>query len=262
MHPALDSGFVSAVDANNGAYSARFLVDDVRDPPRRVGPAEVAAALAEAEGCNPYLTPGDPGEVLLRALRHDRDALAGAVERVAARLGVGEARVAASALHFGVAVRLWSFALGPLAARGVVPDLDRLRFRLIDAATVRLSMPEPGGGWTGAGDPAPLVVRAVVDRHLRPLHRALRATTRVAEGLLWGNAASALGAAARLAPRALGDLPRRLLVVPDLAGALAPDGTRRSCCLYYRTPGGPLCHDCPLEGAAVTTRPPRRRRDR
>ncbi|SDD36180.1 (2Fe-2S)-binding protein [Actinokineospora iranica] len=214
---------------------------------RRADAARVEAALADAAVVSAYVTADNADGVPLRALYGDRAALGEAVARVGRRLGVAEARVAASALHFGIVTRVWSVAIGALAAGGVVPDVDRVRFRLTGDAFVRLSLPEPGG-WTAPADPAPLLSRLVVDEHLRPLHRALRAATRVAEGLLWGNAAAAL----RMAAETGGDPARRLFGTPELAAALSPDGTRRSCCLYYRAHAGAVCGDCPLDGAAVT----------
>ncbi|WP_199808608.1 (2Fe-2S)-binding protein, partial [Streptomyces sp. NRRL S-146] len=49
-------------------------------------------------------------------------------------------------------------------------------------------------------------------------------------------------------------LAAELLAHPLLTGAGTLDGTafrRRSCCLYYRVPGGGVCGDC------CFTRPPR-----
>ncbi|MEY7980314.1 (2Fe-2S)-binding protein, partial [Streptomyces pilosus] len=51
-----------------------------------------------------------------------------------------------------------------------------------------------------------------------------------------------------------GRLARELLTDPSLAGAGTLTGTafrRRSCCLYYRVPGGGVCGDC------CFVRPPR-----
>ena len=100
------------------------------------------------------------------------------------------------------------------------------------------------------------VRRVVIDRHLRPLVAAVREVTPVAEGLLWGNAASALAGAltvlARDRPATSGPgrrLVEELLEMPPLrgAGTFGPRGfRRRSCCLYYRVPGGGLCGDCAL----------------
>jgi len=78
----------------------------------------------------------------------------------------------------------------------------------------------------------------------------LRTAYRPASGLLWGNAASALvGAVRQLGPHGAGARARalaaELLAHPLLEGALDPRTLRRrSCCLYYRLPGGGVCGDC------------------
>jgi iron complex transport system ATP-binding protein len=219
---------------------------------RRADPAAVAAALASTAVTSPYFTVDDDrtGKPL-RSFHDDPDVLAEAVRRVGAHFGAREARVAASTFQFLVAAGLWSVALGALAHGGVVPDLRRLRCRIGEDASVRLSLPEPGG-WTTGGDPVPLLLQAVVEEHLKPLHAGLRAGVKVADGLLWGNAAAAVRSALRPLAADLSDLADRLLSAPPLHGALAPDGTRRSCCLFYRTPDGHTCRACPLTGAAVT----------
>ncbi|MEU0215389.1 (2Fe-2S)-binding protein, partial [Streptomyces sp. NPDC006265] len=113
---------------------------------------------------------------------------------------------------------------------------------------------------------APTLADVVLHGHLVPLAAALRAHHRLAPGLLRGNAASALAGAAReldrwarrhgrteIAVRAR-SLTAELLAHPLLTGAGNLDGTtfrRRSCCLYYRVPGGGVCGDC------CFTRPPR-----
>lgn len=220
---------------------------------RRADPIAVTAALVSASSTSPdSAVDDDHSGGLLRSFHDDPDALAEAVRRVGTRFETTETRVAASTLQFLVAHRLWSVALGALAAGGVVPDLDRLRYRIDEDASVQLSLPEPGG-WTTTGDPAPLLLRAVVEEHLEPLHSGLRAVVKVADGLLRGNAAAALRSALRPLPAGLGYLGDRLLTAPLLRGALSPDGTRRSCCLFYRTPTGHTCRACPLVGAAVTT---------
>lgn len=134
---------------------------------------------------------------------------------------------------------------------------------------------------------ADLIREVIVERNLRPYFAAVRAETGLALGLLWGNAASALvgatgmlirflrtqpnkaGAAPATAARpdpapaeasavGIGRLTARLLATPPLAGttvhSLTPDGqlvvpsvVRRSCCLFYRVPGGGTCGDCPLD---------------
>ncbi|MFE2750557.1 (2Fe-2S)-binding protein [Actinosynnema sp. NPDC059335] len=219
-----------------------------------IGRTEVTAALAAAATISPDCAvdqdhTGEP----LHSLHTDPAAVTEAVRRVGARFEAAEARVAASTLQFLVAHRLWSVTLGALAGGGVVPDLDRLRYRVDEDGSVRLSLPDPGG-WITSGDPAPLLVRVVVEEQLVPFHRGLRAVVKVADGLLRGNAAAALRSALRPLPADLGALGDRLLTTPLLRGALSSDGIRRSCCLFYRTPTGHTCRACPLVGAAVTVR--------
>ncbi|WP_329415713.1 (2Fe-2S)-binding protein [Streptomyces sp. NBC_00704] len=192
------------------------------------------------------------------------DPLAFRVGKVVRALRAPEERIGASVAQQGLAARLWSVTLGCAVLYGCVPDLapellrwdpdgsapddlwlTRVRSRPADAATV---------------------AEVVVDGHLEPLGAALRARHPVAAGLLRGNAGSALAATARLLEQWAGGhgrpdvaaharaLTADLLADPRLAGAGVLTGAafrRRSCCLYYRAPGGGLCGDC------CFTRPPR-----
>ncbi|GAB2831864.1 hypothetical protein GCM10027176_40160 [Actinoallomurus bryophytorum] len=219
----------------------------------------VGAALADVAGVGPFFAMDTDPDTADHPLWRPFTALCGRalpdqIAAVRSRLGTDEARVAASLLFQGIAGRLWSPVLAVAAAHGVVPDLDpaHLYWRAMSPGPVLLSAPEA----RGLPADATAVRRVVVERHLRPLAEAVRAVTPVAEGLLWGNAASALtGALAVLvrarpgsseaASRLVGDL----LDLPPLedTGALGPFGfRRRSCCLYYRVPGGGLCGDCAL----------------
>ncbi|WP_203549574.1 (2Fe-2S)-binding protein [Actinospica acidiphila] len=191
---------------------------------------------------------------------HRADPLTVRVRRVAAALRTQEARVAASVAYQGLAARLWSVALGCAALHGAVPDLapDTLRWDPEGSAPDDLHLPEVR---PLPGDAATLAA-VVLHGHLEPLSAALRARHRVAPALLRGNAASALAAAAReitrharpeAAARAA-RLSRELLAHPGLSGAGGLTATgfrRRSCCLYYRVPGGGVCGDC------CFVRPPR-----
>ncbi|MCF3133591.1 (2Fe-2S)-binding protein [Streptomyces olivochromogenes] len=186
------------------------------------------------------------------------------VEVVGQRLRTREPRVAASIAHQGLAARLWSVALGCAALHGRLPDLEPALLRWDAAAAA------PDDLWLTEvrplpGDAAGLTA-AVLDGHLRPLGEALRGRYGVATGLLWGNAGSALAGAAReldrwaraagrtdVADRAR-TLTAELFEHPLLSATGTLTGTpfrRRSCCLYYRVPGGGLCGDC------CFTRPPR-----
>ncbi|MFI8946114.1 (2Fe-2S)-binding protein [Streptomyces sp. NPDC053750] len=202
------------------------------------------------------------------------DPLAFRVRKVGAALRTPETRVAASVAHQGLAARLWSVTLGCAVLYGRVPDLaPRLLHWDPDAGA-------PDDLWLTEVHPlpadAPTIADVVLRAHLTPLTATLHARHRVATGLLWGNAASALAGAGRqlegwahghgrtdTAARAR-SLTAELLDHPLLAGtgtvttpAPAPGsatGTafrRRSCCLYYRAPGAGVCGDC------CFTRPPR-----
>lgn len=186
------------------------------------------------------------------------------IRKVADSLQAPELRIAASIAQQGLAARLWSAALGCAVLYGRVPDLDArlLRWDADGSAPDDLWLTEvhalPGDAGTLAA--------VVLEGHLDPLAAALRARHRLAPGLLRGNAASALAGAARQLSgwaRANGRtevaartraLTTELLAHPLLAGTGTLNGTafrRRSCCLYYRVPGGGVCGDC------CFTRPPR-----
>ncbi|MEV6386011.1 (2Fe-2S)-binding protein [Streptomyces sp. NPDC051773] len=173
--------------------------------------------------------------------------------KVARSLRAPEPRVAASIAHLGFAARLWSVALGSAALYGRVPDLDPRLLRWDPDASA------PDELWLTEvrGLPAERIGEVVREGHLVPLAASLRAQLRLSERLLWGNAASALIGAVRQidrwavvngrteeASRARA-LATDLFAHPTLAGTLDPVTLRRrSCCLYYRLPGGGLCGDC------------------
>jgi hypothetical protein len=224
----------------------------------------VVSALAEAAALGPFFGIGtDPDEEADPTWRplpeRDPSRLAGLVDSYATRLGTGERRVAASILFQGLASRLWSPMIAT-AARGVVPDLSGLHWRWAPGAPIALWLADPGPADPGPADPGPstpadLVHAEVVERQLRPLSETLQGVVRLADGLLWGNAASALAGTLRpgvAAPAAA--LVRELLGREPLAGtgSFGRHGfVRRSCCLYYRVPpGGEMCGDCGLLNAA------------
>ena len=117
------------------------------------------------------------------------------------------------------------------------------------------------GGVVACADP--VVLGALVTTLVTPVVTAVRVRAAVAERVLWGNVASSVASARRLvaaarpdaAPRAA-DVARHLLTTAPLAATatlydpVAPDVGwsfhRRSCCLYYRVPGGGTCGDCVL----------------
>ncbi|WP_425474340.1 (2Fe-2S)-binding protein [Streptomyces alboniger] len=217
----------------------------------RTGPAPGAAAPFTQV----YAPPAEAGP----------DPLTLRVRKVAGRLGAPEDRIAVSVAQLGLAARLWSVGLGSAALYGAVPDLDLAQLRWDADGT------SPDDLWLGDVRLLPAdagTVRDVVQHgHLAPLADALRSRYRISAGLLWGNAGSALAGAARelhgwaaregradVGARAL-ELAAALFDHPDLRDTGTLRGTafrRRSCCLYYRCPGGGVCGDCCFE------RPPRR----
>lgn len=187
------------------------------------------------------------------------------VRKVARSVRAPEPRVAASIAHLGFAARLWSVALGAAALHDRVPDLDPRLLRWDPDASA------PDELWLTEVRtlPADRIGEVVREGHLVPLAAALRARLPLSPRLLWGNAASALMGAVRqldrwavangrtdVAGRARG-LAAELLAHPELAGTLDPvTHRRRSCCLYYRLPGGGLCGDCCFDRPPARPRQP------
>jgi hypothetical protein len=176
------------------------------------------------------------------------------IEATVQRYGTTELRVGASLVHLGHAARLWSPVLACTLGHGVVPGLGHLQ-RADNGA--RLRMPEPVGERL-KGPPSPeLLYRIVVHDHMEPLAAGL--PVQLAPGLLSGNIASALVGAARALLSVRPDLRDSIVGITKSlldTGELAESGVisggdldfrRRSCCLFYRIPGGSLCGDCALD---------------
>jgi ferric iron reductase protein FhuF len=171
--------------------------------------------------------------------------------------GATERRVAASLVVLGYSARLLGPSLAVLLRDGVLVDASpaRVRFGYEAGTGFRVALPEPAG-WVGPGAAARWRT-VVLDDHLAMVVAAVRVEVPVAAGLLWGNIASGLvGALAGLArsgevaPGRCQDFAATTLVAGALAGAgILRDGLRfrrRSCCLYYRLPGGGYCGDCSI----------------
>ncbi|WP_242901334.1 (2Fe-2S)-binding protein [Actinomadura terrae] len=227
------------------------------DDAAEADPAEVVDALRAVARLGPFFEirtdPAEEADPTWRPFpERDRDRLIGLTDLYAERLGTTERRVAASILFQGLASRLWSPAVAA-AARGVVPDLSGLHWRWAPGAPVALWLARPAG-WRpgGTGQAAGILTRLVVDGQLRPLRETMLTFTGLADGLLWGNAASALAGSLNVGPSTpeRTALVRELLTREPLAGTgeFGTDGfVRRSCCLFYRVPpGGGMCGDCAL----------------
>jgi hypothetical protein len=221
--------------------------------PVGVAPGEVARVLRDVARIGPYFeicTVGVDG-VGWRPFVGDVASLRALTEDYAERLGVGESRVAGSLVFQGLAARLWSPVVAA-AAVGVVPDLGPLRWRWAPGEPIRLGLAEPAGWHAGSlAEAAVRVHGVVVDGQLRPLREAMASVVKLADGLVWGNAASALAGSLNVGPAGGGRaaLVRALLAREPLAaaGSFGADGfVRNNCCLYYRVPGGGRCGDCGL----------------
>jgi cobalamin transport system ATP-binding protein len=227
--------------------------------PAEPSTADLPAVLAELAQINAYFAigtgPVDGSWLSVHQLYTDRDLLGGIVERVQARLGAAEPRVAASIFFLGYAARLWSIGIGAVAGHHLLPALgaDELLFREFDGGQIALHIARPFA-WRG-DDLESRLADAVLDAHLTPLSTALHQLTNVSPELLRGNAASALLGAAREydrhraapSPGPGWQLAHRLCADERLLNAICfsdHDYRRSTCCLYYRTPSGGLCGDC------------------
>jgi len=229
-------------------------------------PVEVLGALARAGRDNPLLglaggTGGAP------AVRLRRGGAARLVEEVGAWLGHPEPRVAASMVVLGYGARLVGPAIATVLRDGVLVDLrpDRVGYTFRPGYGFRLALVHPAG-WRGSPDALwPRWCEQVVDGHLGGLVESVRAVVPVAAGLLWGNVASGLtGALAALVGSVpLAECHEAGLVLLD-HGPLRGSGQldvragrlrfrRRSCCLFYRLPGGGTCGDFPLRPGATVS---------
>jgi iron complex transport system ATP-binding protein len=225
---------------------------------RRAPEADTGTVLAELSDINEYFGigtgPVDSGWRPVAQLYTDPELLDGIVDRVQARIGAPERRVAASIFFLGFAARLWSVGVGAVLGHRLLPELaaEELLFREIGGRiTLHIARPV---GWQG-DDLEPMLADTVLDSHLAPLSTALHQLGPVSRELLRGNAASALlGAAAEydrlrsaVSPGPGWHLARSLCADQRLAGTICFSEAayrRTSCCLYYRTPGGGLCGDC------------------
>jgi hypothetical protein len=232
---------------------------------RNTGGVNVRAVLADVAGLGPFFTvttdPAESADPTWRPMRHlyaDAEPLRDRIAHVRRTLGSDE-RVAASIAFQGLAAALVSAPFAAAVLHDLVPGLtpDAMHWRPAASGPLRLWCAEPAALPTSA-------LADLLDGHIAPLVAAVRAQVAVSERLLWGNAASALTGARRVLATArpaagerAAEVAERLLSTGGLAGTgelLAPTDPdrfwtfrRRSCCLYYRVPGGGLCGDCVLQ---------------
>ena len=222
------------------SFSARLAsavqVHDALDAAAQVGPFFRLEIVDQASGWLP-MTQLDP------------ETAADYVADTARQLGTEETRVAASILQQSFAARLWSPVLGCGLLAGVVPALSNLM--VSREPPLRLGLPERSGWLVETTSQLLALSSETVGTQLSAFAAALPDPP--ADGLLRGNSASAMIGGLGVLISARPDLSDRaaaiataLLDTEDLRGAGDLDKTfrRRSCCLYYRVPGGGLCGDC------------------
>jgi hypothetical protein len=210
----------------------------------------------------------DP-DVLAERVDHARRALARSAATAPAAV---EQRAAASIMFLGLASRLVSPPLGAAVAGGVVPDLTLadLWWRRVAGGPLPLAARLSSGAAVGdlgsrqqRAGAARLLSEVCIQGLAAPVAAAFEAAFRLSPQVLWGNVASALAGAASLLAEsfperaeAAGQLTAEILGQGRLRGTgelVQPDPARprrflvrRSCCLFYRIPGGGTCGDCVL----------------
>lgn len=229
------------------------------------------AALEDVTALGPFFAvTADPSEQVdptwtpWRRFYDDPSAMSARVDLVGRALGTPDRRVAASIALQGLAARLVSPIIAVGAVRRVVPRWSPESLHWRPAVSGPWPMWESDAVATGPADgtgPVAAVVQAVVDAlvepHLAALVEVTRAVEPVSLRVLRGNVASAAASAGALVARARPAAERTvsaivagLLETPLLAGAGHFEAgwsfRRRSCCLYYRIPGGGTCGDCVL----------------
>jgi ferric iron reductase protein FhuF len=145
----------------------------------------------------------------------------------------------------------------------MAPDLLLWRDQLDNP--VPLGLTRPTGHRFEHPDPlAAALVEQAVQPTMTPLIEATRQVVPISPHVLWGNVASALAGAIPAmrqnhsdAAQTARHLVRHLLQQPPLeeTGSFEANGTfrRRSCCLFYRLPGGGYCGDCVLVDPSVSS---------
>jgi hypothetical protein len=237
---------------------------------------DVRAVLAEVAGLGAYFAVGtDPAPLAtdgeragwrpVGELYTDPQPLRERIAQVR-RVLDSDGRVAASIAFQGLAAQLVSAPFAAVVLHRVLPTLtaESLFWRPAPSGPWPLRCPNPAGVVVvGVEEGAAALAELLVAEHLSSLIGAVRAQVPVGERLLWGNVASALAGAKRLlaierpgAAQRAAQVAQRLLATGPLAGTgkLLPPSEpdrewsfrRRSCCLYYRAPGGGLCEDCVL----------------
>lgn len=234
----------------------RVSLPEALDDIAAIGPFFVASANP-AEEVDPSWRPA-------RELYTEPAALDARLRQVANALNTDEPRIAASIAHQGLVARLVSPLIAVASVHGLVPSWspDSLCWRFAAVGAWPLWESDPSAARPSATALPAAVAGALAGPHLVALEHAVRARASVSARTLRGNAASAVVAAGRLVARSRpGSAETAYAVVRELLAGepLLGAGTfgvgwgfrRRSCCLYYRVPGGGTCGDCVLTGRST-----------
>ena len=232
-------------------------------------PPDVPALLADVAPIGPFFAvatgaaPPGAGWVTLRALHREPAPLRARIADVRAALGTDQ-RVATSTAFQGLAAQVVA-PLYAAAVRGALPDSGdlaaTLHWRPVGAPW--LWWPGTEGWVVACADPDAAALGGVLTGLLGPLVAAVRAQVSISDRVLWGDVASAVASARRLVVAARPEATERATAVAErlldaaplarTAALRAPEPPdvgwtfwRRSCCLYYRVPGGAVCGDCIL----------------
>ncbi|MCV7013487.1 (2Fe-2S)-binding protein [Mycolicibacterium madagascariense] len=176
---------------------------------------------------------------------------------MACETGLVPRRMAASSFQMGVVARLLSPVLGAATLGARVPLLTETSVRWLgsDGHAPRFGLAGPH--WAPAAErAADAIATSVLACLVGPLTDTLAAAVGLSPRISWGNASSAANGAVTVLAMTRPDLEHAgralvadLLRTDPLRGtAHVTDGrfVRRSCCLFYRAPGGGLCQDCVL----------------
>lgn len=234
-------------------------------------PQQVAEAVADVAQLGPYFALHGDAPVAALSLERmcEPQSLHALLRAVGNQIGSDEGRVAASTLQYGFAARCWSVVLGVWHRTRLVLDVRDISFVVVGQGSIQLSINELRAWdcrFVPLDEVAELIAEVVNAHALIGMHAALRRVVRIADGLLWGNAASALASVplvivgnhaddqiAALTSAILSRAPLTDRLVTTSGGGVL----RRSCCLWYRTRDRDHCADCPL-----TDRPMLRQIDR
>jgi ferric iron reductase protein FhuF len=231
----------------------------------------VRAVLSDVSGLGPFFTvrtdaseAADPSWRPVAELEAEGPALRARITHVRDVLGSDE-RVAASIAFQGIAGVIVSPPYAAAVLHGVVPALgpDVLHWRPAAGGPLPLWADEPTAAPAESAEAAAAALGELYAQHLPALVAAVQSVVPVAGKVLWGNVASVVAGAKRMlvvgrpdAATRAADVAARLLDTAPLTGTgdrLTPTDPdrrwtfrRRSCCLFYRVPGGGYCGDCIL----------------